>query len=119
MALKRNVLFWRQTTLLAVIGSLQPDHRQVYSHHKPLCFLASRDLTIKTINFFSFDGAEKVEDEVDVASGRCRRKNYPFIFRKTSQSHSHFRKTQCFQGLSHDCDQTVSGNNLKVYSLVR
>ena len=68
---------------VAVIGSLQSAHRQVYSHHKPLCFLASRDLTIKTINFFSFDEAEKVEDEVDVASGRCRRKNYPFIFCKT------------------------------------
>ena len=59
---------------LAVSNSLQPAHRHVYSHRTPLSFLASRDLTVKTINFFSFDEAEKVEDEVDVASGRCRRK---------------------------------------------
>ena len=52
---------------LAVIARLQSDHSQVYSHQEPLCFLASRDLTVKTINFFSFDEAEKVEDEVDVA----------------------------------------------------
>ena len=67
---------------LAVIGSLQSNHSQVYSHQKPLCFLASRVLTVKTINFFSFDEAEKVEDEVDVASGRCRRKTTHQFFAK-------------------------------------
>ena len=40
------------------------------------------------------------------------------FFRKTLQSHSLFRRTQYFQGLVHDCNQTVSGDNLKVYSLV-
>ena len=67
---------------MAVIERLQSNHSQVYSHHKPLCFLAPRDLTMKTINFFSFGGAEKVEDEVDVASDRCRRKTTHQFFAK-------------------------------------
>ena len=85
---------------LAVSKGLQSDHRQVYSHHTPLCFLASRDLTVKTINFFSFDEAEKVEDEVDVASGRCRRKTTHQFFAKLYSLTVFFKKPSVFKASS-------------------
>ena len=85
---------------MAVNERLQSDHSQVYSHHKPLCFLASRDLTIKTINFFSFDEAEKVEDEVDVASGRCRRKTALQFFAKLYSLTVFFEKPSVFKASS-------------------
>ena len=77
---------------LAVSKGLQSDHSQVYSHHKPLCFLASRDLAIKTINFFGFGGVEKVENEVDGTSG-CS-------FFAGFMASRLFQRTQCFQGFA-------------------
>ena len=79
---------------------LQSNHSQVYSHQKPLSFLASGVLTVKTINFFGFDGAEKVEDKVDVASGRFRRKITRPFFAKLYSLTVFFLKTSVFKASS-------------------
>ena len=109
-----------QSGPVAVSKRLQSAHSQVYSHQKPLCFLASRDLTIKTINFFSLGGVEKVKKKK--WSWCCfrsvRRKITRPFFAKLYSLTVFFRKTQCFQGFIHGCNQTVGGDNPKVYSLV-
>ena len=90
----------KKSTLLAVIERLQSVYRQVYSQQKPLSFLASRTLTMKTVNFFGFDEAEKVEDEVDVASGRCRRKTALQFFAKLYSLTVLFKKSSIFKASS-------------------
>ena len=72
---------------------------------------------MKTINFFSFDKAEKVEDEVDATSGRCRRKNYPPIFSQNFTVSQPSSRKPVFSRLRHGYNQTVIGDNPKVYSL--
>ena len=90
----------KKSTLLAVIERLQSVYRQVYSQQKPLSFLASRTLTMKTVNFFGFDEAEKVEDEVDVVSGRCRRKTALQFFAKLYSLTVLFKKSSIFKASS-------------------
>ena len=55
---------------------------------------------MKTINFFSFDEAEKVEGEVDVASGRCRRKTPHQFFAKLYSLTVFFEESSVFKASS-------------------
>ena len=53
---------------------------------------------MKTINFFSFDEAEKVEDEVDVALRSEPQKKLPIIFSQNfTASQSLFEKPSVFK----------------------
>ena len=55
---------------------------------------------MKTINFFSFDGAEKVEYEVDVASDRCLRKTPHQFFAKLYSLTVFFEELSIFKASS-------------------